>query len=488
VAGARAAGGASIAGARPNILVILSDEHDPHVAGCYGHPAVRTPHLDRLAAESLVFDNAYCASPVCVPARLSLLTGRYPHEIGAWDNGSILPSETPTWAHYLGAAGYETVLCGRTHFNGADRLHGFERRLLDDLPSWYSTEPAAGRRSAEARRTRPHVTISGAEEDEPPGPQRRHAGYDARVAELSREFLQAKTATPEERPWLLYCGLIHPHFPLIAPQAYLDLYDPRDVILPPTWDEPLEAQHPVIRQVRRSLANDVPLTEDVVRRAIAAYWALVTLVDHHVGAILDAVDHSPLRENTVVLYSSDHGEMAGQHGMWQKHCFYEPSVRVPLVLRLPERYRPAGLTQPGRVDENVSHLDVLPTLLDVARVDAPAELPGSSLRTVAGNGDGASDGPPRPVFAEFHDGGMPDGGFMVKRGEHKYCYYLGGPPQLFVPSVDPQERRDLAAAAAYAPVVADLDGELRRVVDPERVDAAAKADQARRRTRAGTGA
>lgn len=476
---------------RPNILVIVSDEHDPAVTGCYGHPLVRTPHVDRLASEALVYDNAYCASPICVPSRLSLLTGRYAHQIGAWDNGSILDSAVPTWGHLLGAAGHETVICGRTHFNGIDRLHGFDRRLVEDLPSWYSPAPGAPSRRPEARRTRVHVTTGGAAEELPPGPQHRHDTYDAEVAALARQFLQEKAESPGGRPWLLYCGLIHPHFPLVAPRAYLDLYDPRDVMLPATWDEPLEAQHPVIRQLRRGLANDVPLAEDVVRRAIAAYWALVTLVDHHIGAILDAVNRTPLRENTVVLYTSDHGEMAGQHGMWQKHCFYESAVRVPLLLRLPARFLPGQVAKPARVRENASLVDVLPTLLDLAAVsgaERPDDLPGRSLLDTAAaeQSGGAHTGrvATQPVFAEFHAEGMLDAGYMLKRGAYRYCHYVNERPQLFRPEDDPEERSDLAGDPAFTNRLANLRRELLSIVDPEQVDAQAKADQARRRAAA----
>jgi choline-sulfatase len=470
-----------MAGDLPNILVILSDEHDPMVTGCYGHPLVQTPHLDQLAANGFVFDNAYCASPLCVPSRLSLLTGRYPHEIGAWDNSSVLAADTPTWGHWLGRAGYETIICGRTHFNGAERLHGFDRRLSDDLSSWYSHEPRAPRRHPDTRRTRPHVAISGAAEDMPPGQMRRHDDHDAHVAALCRQFLQEKIETPREQPWLLYCGLIYPHFPLVAPRAYLDLYDPRNVPLPSAWDERIEVQHPVIQQLRRSLGNDVPLSEDEVRRAVAAYWALVSLVDHHIGTILDFLDRSPLRENTVVLYTSDHGDMTGQHGMWQKHCFYEPAVRVPLLLHVPEPYRPASLPRSGRVRENVSLLDVLPVLLGLAGQGLPVDLPGRSLLETAIAEFGGHDAPARSVFAEYHAEGMLDAGYMIKQGASKYCHYVGERAQLFRLEDDPEERQNLAAVPAYASVVDDLHQELLKIVDPEEVDAGAKADQARRR-------
>jgi choline-sulfatase len=312
---------------------------------------------------------------------------------------------------------------------------------------------------------------------------RRHDPHDATVAALCCQFLAEKAGAPADRPWLLYCGLIHPHFPLVAPRATLDRYDPQSVSPPPTWDEPLEAQHPVIQQLRRALGNDVPLPEDAVRRAVAAYWALVTLVDERIGTILECLDRSPLRENTVVLYTSDHGDMAGHHGMWQKHCFYEPAVRVPLLLRLPPAVR-AGLAVTNRprprVGENVSLVDVLPTLLEFAGRPVPPHLPGRSLLSAA-RPPAAGAEPLRAVFAELHSEGMVNAGFMVKKGGFKYCHYVGDRPQLFNTHDDPLENDDLAADSSYAPTAADLHAELLQFVNPEQIDARAKADQARRR-------
>ena len=481
--------------AAPNIVVIVSDEHDGAALWAAGHPAVRTPNLDRLAAGGTLFERAYCASPVCVPSRLSLLTGRYAHQVGAWDNDAILHSSVPTWGDYLGRAGYETVICGRTHFNGTDRLHGFERRFLEDLPFWHSTTPRAPDRSPEWHRTRPHVAMTRASEDEPDPHARRHDTYDAEVAEHARRFLAERAAhagAPGERPFLLYCGMIHPHFPLVAPRAVLERYQPQDVVPPPTWNEAPEAQHPAIRHLRFALGNDAPLSEDEVRRAIAAYWALVTLVDERIGSVLDALDATPLRDDTVVIYTSDHGDMAGHHGMWQKHCFYEPSVHVPLIIRLPQTLKERK--GPPRVRESVSLVDVLPTLLELAGMAIPPELPGRSLltppvedggwggqRRSGGQAPALQPRVDRPVFAELHTEGMPNAGFMVRRGPYKYCHYVGARPQLFDSEVDPEEVRDLADDPSYRQIREELHAALLAIVDPEAVDAEAKRDQACRR-------
>ena len=341
---------------------------------------------------------------------MAFFTGNYCHRIGVWDLGSPLRADTPTFGHYFTAAGYDTVLCGRTHMAGDDRLHGFGTRLFDDMDAWRSRQ--APRRTPEARRgSNSHVTECG------PGPGAWY-DYDTTVADLSVRFLNSKAAQPCVRPWLLYSGLMYPHFPLTCPPRYYRRYDPAAVTPADLRGETLEDQHPAIRHLRYFFRNDEIVPEPVQRRALASYYGLVTLVDDLVGRMLAAIDDSPLRDNTVVLYVSDHGEMAGQHGIWQKQCFYEASVRTPMILRTPHG---AG---GRRIGANVSLVDVLPTLLDLAGIEIPSGLPGTSLAR-AQPGAGGDD---RVVFSEYHAQGMLEGGFMIKRGDWKYNYYVGHEP------------------------------------------------------------
>ena len=456
-------------GRRPNFLVIMSDEHDPAVMGCAGHPLARTPNLDRLAAAGARFDNAYCNSPICGPSRMSFLTGRYSHRIGVWDNGAPLPAEVPTFGHYFTAAGYETVLCGRSHLLGPDRQRGFTTRLLDDLDKWVGR--GAPRRSPEARRaSNSHVTECG------PGRGAWH-DYDAAVADLSVRFLESKAAYPSGRPWLLVSGLMYPHFPLTCPPHYYRQYDPAAVTPADLRGETLADQHPVIRQLRYFFRNDQPLPEALQRRALASYYGLVTLTDDLVGRMLAVIDGSALRADTVVIYVSDHGEMAGRHGIWQKQCFYESSVRVPLIVRTPPRA--GGWAGGQRIEAPVSLVDLLPTLLDLAGIEPPEGLPGASLTGLrAGAGDGE-----RVVFSEYHAQGMLTGGFMIRRGDYKYNYYVGHEPQLFNLREDPGEFHDLAAAARRRPVREALHRELLNVVNPEQVSERALHNQRERAMR-----
>lgn len=448
-----------------NIVFLFSDEHTGTALGNSGHPVVRTPNLDRLSEQCYTYDNAYCNYPICTPSRLSMLTGQYPHQIDAWDLGAILDRQHKTWGDYLKDVGYETVLCGRTHFNGKDRLLGFSDRLLDDLPRWRHTSGRPPRRTADARRgSNSHVAECGPGDHE-------HTRYDREVTDLAADFLQRKATSLSDKPFLLYCGYMHPHFPLIAPPEFYSWYDPDTLELPDTWNEPLESQHPVIQHHRWAWRNDIPPPEDIVRCALASYYALVSCLDAQIGQILDAIESSQLSENTVVIYTSDHGEMAGSHGIWQKQCFYESAVKVPLMLRLPSK-------ETGRVKQNVSLIDVLPTLLEITGLEKPAELPGESLIEIARNQQHKTT---RTVFSEYHHMGMLNAGYMLKRGDYKLCHYVGNQPQLFNIDIDPLENSDLALNPDYAEIRSTLEDALYEIVDPESEDARAKENQQMRR-------
>ena len=445
---------------RPNILLIMSDEHDPAVTGCYGHPHVETPHLDQLAAEGTTFDNAYTACPICVPARMSFMTGQYVHQIGTWDNGSPLAGSTPTIGSYLEAAGYETVACGRTHFVGPERLHGFGKRLMDDAEKWKQWSMKGASRAPESRRgSNSHVAECG------PGEGWQNH-YDRTAIDLSERFLNSRAEYPGDRPFLLYTGIMNPHFPLICPEEYYNRYYPDRVTLPKTQTEPYESQHPSIQQLRYWLRNEEPLDDDLSTRAMASYYGLVSFSDDLMGRLLDVVNNFPLRNNTVVIYVSDHGEMAGNHGIWQKQCFYENAVRVPMIIR-----HPNGIAN-QRVQAGTNLVDILPTLLDIANQDPP-DFPGNSLLPVV-TGASLAD---RPIFSEYHAQGSTTGGFMIRKGPWKYIHYVGLEDQLFNVVDDPDEINNRATDPTCADTLSDLRNELLAIVNPEKIDQNAKENQ-----------
>ncbi len=291
-------------------------------------------------------------------------------------------------------------------------------------------------------------------------------------------FLAERARRPGDRPWLLYVGFFRPHFPLLCEERYFDRYHPDRVELPDSRDQPIETQHPVVQSVRRYFCDERPLPEETVRTALAAYYGLVTFTDELIGAVHRAAEAI---EDTIVLYTSDHGENGGVHGMWQKHCFYEHAARVPLVMCGP------GVAPGEVVSAPVSLVDVLPTLLEISEQEPDPSLPGTSLMPLAtGGGSPPAAFRDRPVFSEYHAWGMERAGYMLRKGDHKLNCYVGHEPELFDLAADPDEMTDVAASSAYARVRAELTKELRSIVDPESVDDRARANQRRAGSRRGS--
>ena len=228
---------------RPNILIIMSDEHAPMYSGPYGHPLVQTPHMDRLAEDGVTFTNAYCNSPLCMPSRMSFMTGQYIHKIGAWDNAAPLRPDAVTWAHNLRAVGYDVVLSGKQHFGGMDQLHGFRAQLARDLHAerqhgltdWDNGTPPANRPWQGLAQARPGTTVEIEVDD---------------LAE-AEALTYLRDPARQEQPWALNVSFIAPHFPLIVPQRFWDLYPLDEIDLPNIPDGHLENQHPVYQRMRR---------------------------------------------------------------------------------------------------------------------------------------------------------------------------------------------------------------------------------------------
>ena len=349
----------------PNILLIMSDEHAPMYSGPYGHPLVKTPHMDRLAEEGVTFTNAYCNSPLCMPSRMSFMTGRYIHHIGAWDNAAPLRPDAITWAHILRDVGYDVVLSGKQHFGGLDQLHGFRAQLARDLHAerkhgltdWENGTPQAARPWQGPAQAGPGTT--------------EEIKVDDLAEEEALKYLQDPAR--KEQAWVLNVSFIAPHFPLVVPQRFWDLYPLNEIDLPDIPEGHLENQHPVYQRMRR-MFGCVDFPEELVRRARAGYYGLITYLDEKIGNLLQTLEETNQLENTVVIYTSDHGEMNGEHGMWRKSNFYEASVRVPLQIMLPDR-----ISARRQIDEVVSLVDLTATLVDIAGGDSIAQLDGDSL-------------------------------------------------------------------------------------------------------------
>jgi len=394
----------------PNLVVVLADQLSASALPAYGNGVVRAPHLERLGQEGLVFERALCASPLCVPSRASLMTGLPPSQTGAIDNAGELPAGVPTFAHRLRLLGYRTVLVGKMHFIGPDQLHGFEERPMTDvypagfdwIPDW---ELADDERLPWYHDLR---SVVGA------GPVRStlQLEYDAEVVECALRALDED----DGRPLLLVVSFTHPHDPYEVPAEHWDRYDHVEID-PPADPEP--ADDPPTRRLR-AMVGDTPVSPEQVLLARRGYYAAISLVDDHLGAILEA-----LPEHTIVVVTSDHGDMLGERGLWYKMAPFEPSVRVPLILH--------GLGA-NRVAEPVSLLDLAPTLVELGG--------GASEGVSLANGSP----PPRDIPIEYLAEGVRAPQVTLVRGPLKLVRSLGESDLVYDVEADPAERTSLSSA------------------------------------------
>ena len=450
---------------KPNILVVMSDQHSRRYASSYGHSFVRTPNMQRLADDGATFDNAYCNSPICGPSRASFMTGRYVPDVEAWDNATVLHSDEPTWAHLLNAAGYDTVLSGKMHFQGADQMHGFKHRVLSDVHGNSSPELAANWTEWLPETAAADMTMF---TEVGPG-EHPYSAYDEVATAHASTYIRAQRNA--DRPWALLVGLITPHYPFVVRPKYWDIYYPEHADLP---DVPahMDDLHPHKRRLAEWFSFiDVP--DDLAARARAGYYGLITYTDDCLGSILEAIDESGQADETVVVYTSDHGEGAGEHGMWNKHTFYENSVGVPLQIRWPGRIPPGA-----RVTQPVSLVDLTKTIIDAAGAKAPQSWAGESLLPLA---TGQAEGGDGLVISDFLADGSWSACRMVRVGNLKYNYYHGEPEELFDLATDPTELTDQSSNPSYAQLLHDLRAKAMVGYDPEEVTARVLLSQKKRK-------
>jgi choline-sulfatase len=450
-----------------NLVFIMTDEHSPKALGCAGHPIVRTPNLDALAASGARFASAYANCPICVPSRSSFSTGRWVHQVGSWDNAHPYDGRVPGWGHRLQAAGRRVSAIGKLHFRNALDPTGFDEQLhpmhvvdgvgdllgsiRDELPYRHASKKYA--------------------EQVGPG-ESSYSRYDREIAGLARGWLEKRAAEGPGRPWMLYVSFVCPHFPLIAPPEFCAMYPPEEMPLPKLHRMEESGRHPWIRALRGSYAYDDFFSDDERRRlAIASYYALVSFVDDNVGRVLGALRETGLDRTTRVIYASDHGESLGARGVWGKSNLYEESAGIPLIVAGPD-------VPEGKVCWTpVSLVDGYPSILECLGVTPDPEdtgRPGRSLfQTLS-----CPDDPGRWVFSEYHAAGAKTAAYMLRRGRFKYIHYVDFPPELFDLEADPEELHDLAPDAAHQGAVREFEALLRGILDPEETDRRAKRDQA----------
>jgi choline-sulfatase len=398
-----------------NVLVVMADQLVPFMTSPYGDPVAQTPNMQRLADEGVRFDAAYTPYPLCSPARAAFMTGDYASRHGCYDNASILPADVPTVAHYLTLAGYETVLSGKMHFVGPDQLHGFARRLTTDVypaaMDWVPTQDPEGRfvRGGHARSyVPPRVGVV---------PWSKFLAYDEETHFRALEYLRGG---PRD-PFFLVVSYHHPHDPFQVTKELWDLYEGVDIPIPVT-PEHVECSMMDVWANEAHETDAVDLRDpDGLRALRRAYYALVSYVDRKLGELLDVVP-----DDTLVIFTSDHGDMLAERAMVQKRCFYEWSARIPLIVRHPDR-------RTGVVDTPVSLLDVAPTILAAAGADERLPMDGVDLFEPRG-----------VVFSEYHVEKVRAPCFMVRQGRWKYVYIHGHGDQLFDLESDPGEWANLA--------------------------------------------
>ena len=449
---------------RTNVLVVMSDEHNPKYLGVAGHPYIATPNLDALAARGTRFTQAYTTCPICVPARAAFATGRYVHEIGYWDNGDAYEGAVPSWHHALRDGGHRVVSIGKLHFRGRPGDdHGFSEEIVPmHVIEGLGDVKGLVRDSIPVRKGGDKMAKYAGPGESP------YTVYDREIAARAQVWLHEQGTRDDGKPWVLFVSFVAPHFPLTAPPEWYYRYARMKLPMPKLYAHGERPHHPFVDEYARVVDYDAHFeSDDDVRRALAGYAGLVSALDENIGKVLRALEDAGLEGGTRVIYTSDHGDNTGARGLWGKSTFYEESSGVPLLI--------AGPDVPGGrvVVTPVTHVDCAPTILGWAGAQALAPLPGAMLDEVA---SGAM--PARPVLAEYHAIGSTGAGYMLRVGRFKYCHYVGAAPQLFDLVDDPEERVDLAGDPRHADALAQCRAALLRVLDPQAVDARAKARQA----------
>lgn len=450
-----------------SMIVFLSDNHNRSVTGCYGHPLVKTPNIDRIAAMGIRFQNSYSTSALCCPARSAIATGRYAHQTGYWDNALTYDGRVPSWHHRLREQGHTVTAVGKLHFRSSEDDNGFTDELvpmhlhegkgaIKNLMRGYDREPPRSDTSFwDLYDKRSGVGEAPYQE------------YDRKVTTHAIEWL--KKNARRDKPWLLLVSYASPHPPFTVPKRLYELYPEDQMPLPPAFRKGERPEHPAAQHLRAIDGIAEMTDERMLRRVAAGYFGLITHMDEQIGQVLKVAENLGLFGRIRLGYTSDHGELFGAQGIFGKKNLYEGSVGVPLVFSGP------GIPEGGVLRQIASHVDLFPTLIEGAGAKltgADGDLPGVSLFPAM---EGRETD--RVGFAEYHAQGSRAGQFMLREGDLKLIYHVGMPSQLFDLGADPEETRDLVASGAGRETGKRLEARLRMICDPEATDKRAKADQ-----------
>ncbi|GBQ66927.1 arylsulfatase A [Ameyamaea chiangmaiensis NBRC 103196] len=422
---------------QPDILILMADQMKASALPAYGNTVARTPHLDALARRAVVFDNAYCNVPLCAPSRAVFMSGRLASRIGAYDNAAEFPAQTPTFAHHLRLAGYETILTGKMHFCGPDQLHGFETRLTTDIyPADFNWTPDWTRfdERLEWYHTMNSVTEAGK------CVRTNQLDFDEEVTFSARQKLFDLARDPDRRPFAMVVSLTHPHDPFTIPDPWWSRYTDAEIDMPRVAAPPPQDRDPHMARLRHINGMDLQNTSEAqVRAARHAYYGACSFVDDCFGHILATLRDTGMDRNTIVIVIADHGEMLGERGQWYKMSFFDDACRIPLMICAPERFAPR------RVGASVSLVDLLPTLCDLA--GQRDTLPGdgrSLLPYCMGQDDEGL------ALGEYTAEGAVAPIVMIRRGRWKFVHCPTDPDQLYDLQADPLELVNLAPDPGHA--------------------------------------
>ncbi|MEK8081972.1 choline-sulfatase [Pseudomonas sp. XK-1] len=455
---------------RPNILFIMADQMAAPILPLHDATSpVQMPNLMKLAEQAVVFDSAYCNSPLCAPSRFTLVSGQLPSKIGAYDNAADFPADVPTYAHYLRRLGYRTALSGKMHFCGPDQLHGYEERLTSDIyPADYGW--AVNWDEPEVRASWYHNMSSVLQAG--PCVRSNQLDFDEEVVFKARQYLYDHVRMTPDQPFCLTVSMTHPHDPYTIPAEYWERYEGVEIPLPrQTLDQAQQDPHSQ-RLLKVIDLWDKPLPEAKVRDARRAYFGACSYIDDNIGKLLKTLEECGLSEDTIIVFSGDHGDMLGERCLWYKMHWFEMAARVPLLVHAPQRFAA------HRVSQSVSTMDLLPTLVELAggQVEPGLALDGHSLLNHL-QGDGGHD----QVLGEYMAEGSTSPLMMIRRGEWKFIYSEQDPLLLFNLRHDPQERENLADSAEHQGVLGEFLAEARARWDMPAIHAATLASQRRRR-------
>ena len=448
-----------------NLLIIMADEHQAGAMGCAGHPIVKTPYLDSLAQGGTRFTNAYTPSPICVPARAAFATGYCTHQTGYWCNAHPYDGRIKGWAHRLQENEISVLSIGKLHYRNETTPTGFDTQIVP----MHVVDGVGDIMGAVRDKLPPRPKTKSLAEKIGPG-NSSYIDYDKQITKEAETWL-TEHAAKQKNSWVLFVSLVCPHFPLISPPEFFDLYPPESIPLPRDHPDNGVKRHPWINEQAKCQLYDQFFTDETRRIAIASYFGLCTFLDHNVGKILNALERSGESSKTRVIYTSDHGDNLGARGLWGKSNMYEESVSIPLIALGP------NIPKSKKVKTPVSLLDFYPTILHTVGITPNEDdqaRPGKSLWNTA-NEDNDSK---KVVFSEYHAVGAATGCFMIRIRNLKYVYYVDYPAQLFDLDADPLEKKNLINDPSYFASVKELEIELRNICDPELVDQNAKKDQA----------